>query len=225
MDDLTQLHSAAAQSWLATSDAVLRGLNHEFSNRLSLARLAPQLSAMIAAGEFELRKMADDSGNSEDLLNLLRLYRLMVFGNSEPAEPLIVSDVVPDAVDLFKHHTTFRDLDVRAPVDTSIPPVLINRASLTQGVLLLLGAAARQLELAPGDTGMLELGCTADADAVRISAHVAESVERNPPADAPELAALRYLIRDVEGTAGMTSRGATMSIGTLVRLRRREKQD
>ncbi len=224
MDDLTQLQAVAAQSWLATSDAVMRGLNHEFSNRLSLARLAPQLSAMIAGGEPELRKLADESGSSEEMLNLLRLYRLMVFGNNEPAEPLIVADVVPDAVELFKHHTTFRDLDVRAPVDTTVPPVLINRASLTQGVLLLLGAAARQLELAPGDTGVLELACTADADAVRISAQVTEGVERKTPADAPELAALRYLIRDVEGAADMTNRGATMSIGTLVRLRRREKQ-
>ena len=36
---MTQQKSAAAESWIETSDAVLRGLNHEFSNRLSFAIL------------------------------------------------------------------------------------------------------------------------------------------------------------------------------------------
>src|SRR5580698_1575056 len=123
---MTKSKSAAAQSWLETSDAVIRGLNHEFSNRLSLARLAPQLSAMIATAEHAMHGLADSGANSEDMLNLLRLYRLMVFETTEPAEPLLVSDVVADAIDLFKHHATFRDMEVRVIADDTIPPVLMN---------------------------------------------------------------------------------------------------
>jgi nitrogen-specific signal transduction histidine kinase len=224
MDEMTQSKSAAAQSWLVTSDAVLRGLNHEFSSRLSLARLAPQLSAMLAAGEPGMQKLADDAGRSEDLFNLLRLYRLMVFTSNEPSEPLLVSDVVGDAVALFKHHSTFRDLDVQVNAAGTIPPVLMNPGALTQAVLLLISATARQLDVTPGDTGTIVLGFSADTDAVRISAQAADAGHYAATGELPELPALRYLIRDVEGAADVTRGGATMSIGTLVRLRQREKR-
>src|SRR5579864_8517924 len=110
---MTQSKADAALSWLDTSDAVLRGLNHEFSNRLSLARLAPQLHSMLKAGEPALQKLVDDSHGSEDMLELLRLYRLMQFSNGDPPEPVLFCDAVPEAIELFKHHTSFRDIEVQ----------------------------------------------------------------------------------------------------------------
>jgi nitrogen-specific signal transduction histidine kinase len=221
---MTQSKSVAAESWLATSDAVVRGLNHEFSNRLSLARLAPQLSAMIETGEHGMQQLADSGANSEDLLNLLRLYRLMVFDTSEPAEPLLVSDVVADAVDLFKHHSTFRDMEVRVIADDTIPPVLMNPGALCRAVLLLLSAAARQLPATHADTGAITLGFEADADAVRVCAKALDADASEFSAELAELPALRYLIRDAEGVVDVAREGLTMSIGTLVRLRQLEKQ-
>jgi nitrogen-specific signal transduction histidine kinase len=221
---MTQPKAAVAQSWLETSDAVLRGLNHEFSNRLSLARLAPQLSALLAAGEPELQKLATDAGRSEDLLNLLRLYRLMVFVTNEPADPVLVADCTTDAVDLFKHHTAFRDLEIRVQADATIPPVLMSPTSLTQSILLLLCAAARQVSVQPGESGAIVLDFAADANAVRISAHGTEAGARTSGGTQPEFAALRYLIRDVEGTVGAMRGGVVMSIATLARLRQLEKQ-
>jgi nitrogen-specific signal transduction histidine kinase len=221
---MTKSKSAAAQSWLETSDAVIRGLNHEFSNRLSLARLAPQLSAMIATAEHAMHGLAESGANSEDLLNLLRLYRLMVFDTTEPAEPLLVSDVLADAIDLFKHHATFRDMEVRVIADDTIPPVLMNPGALSRAVLLLLSAAARQLPAAHADTGAIALGFAADANAVRVVAKAVDSDTSESAAELPELPALRYLIRDAEGSVDVASDGITISIGTLVRLRQLEKQ-
>jgi hypothetical protein len=221
---MTQLKSAVARSWLETSDAVLRGLNHEFSNRLSLARLTPQLSALLASGEPGMQKLAADADRSEDLLHLLRLYRLMVFASGEQAEPLLVSDIVVDAVDLFKHHTTFRDLDVRVNTDTTIPPVLMSPGALTQATLLLLCAAARQVTLARGDTGVLAITFVADANSVRITVHANEGGGDAGADEPPELPALRYLIRDVNGAVEVTPDGAMLSVGTLVSLRQREKR-
>jgi len=224
LDKMTQLQSAVALSWLETSDAVLRGLNHEFSNRLSLARLSPQLSALLASGEPGMQQIAADVDRSEDLLHLLRLYRLMVFASTEQPEPLLVSDIVVDAADLFKHHTTFRDLDVRVNPDTTIPPVLMSQAGLTQAVLLLLCAAARQVSLARGETGVLVVNFSTDANSVHIAVNADEPGAKAGREEPPELPALRDLIRDVNGAIEITPVGATLSIGTLVSLRQREKR-
>jgi nitrogen-specific signal transduction histidine kinase len=203
---------------------VLRGLNHEFSNLLSFASLAPPLSALLAARAPELQKPAEDTVDSEGLLHLLRLYRLMVFDANEPAEAILVMDVVADAVALFRRHTTFRDLDVRVNADATIPPVLIEPTALTQAVLLLLCVAARQQSVTPGDRGTILMDFGADTNAVRIFTQAADADRHDARGDPPELSALRYLIRDVEGTVDVTRGGVTMSIGTLVRLRQRENR-
>ncbi|MFI5233763.1 MAG: hypothetical protein ACHQSE_14790 [Gemmatimonadales bacterium] len=227
---MTQLADGVAQSWLETSDAVLRGLNHEFSNRLSLARLTPQLTALLASGEPGMQRVTADADRSEDLLHLLRLYRLMVFGTGEQAEPLLISDNIVDAVDLFRHHTAFRDLDIRVNADATIPPVLMGTGALTQALLLLLCAAARRVALVRGDTGMLVVDFTATADSVRIAVRADGLAESggagatHADEEAPELVALRYLVRDVNGAAECTPAGAALSVGTLVSLRQREKR-
>jgi hypothetical protein len=215
---MTQSISTVSHSWLGTSDAVLRGLNHEFSNRLSLARLAPQLSAMLASGEPEMQKIAADIGRSEDMLHLLGLYRLMVFDAREPAEPLLVADVVGAAVDLFNHHTTFRDLEVQVRAEEALPPVLISRP-----VLLLLCAPARQVSADPGEIGAIALGFSASADDVLITARATDPERYVSTDDVPELPALGYLLRDADGAVERNGDGFTMTVGTLVRLRRREK--
>lgn len=227
---MTQLPDGVAQSWLHTSDAVLRGLNHEFSNRLSLARLTPQLSALLAAGEPGMQRLAADADRSEDLLHLLRLYRLMIFGSAEQPEPLLVSDNIVDAVDLFRHHTTFRDLDVRVNADATIPPLLMAPGALTQALLLLLCAAAGRVALARGDTGTLVVDFAATEDAVRIAVRLDGVTEASTAGaaheggDPPELVALRHLVGGVNGTVELTPASATLSVGTLVSLRQREKR-
>lgn len=227
---MTQTADGVAQSWLETSDAVLRGLNHEFSNRLSLARLTPQLTALLASGEPGMQRMAADADRSEDLLNLLRLYRLMVFATGEQPEPLLVSDNIVDAVELFRHHTAFRDLDVQVNADATIPPVLMATGALTQALLLLLCAAARGVAHAQGETSALLVEFSATADSVLITVQADGPPKSGGPrasstdGEPPEFVALRYLVRDVNGGAKVTPGGATLSVGTLLSLRQREKR-
>lgn len=221
---MTQSRTAASESWLGTLDAVLRGLNHEFSNRLSLARLAPQLTSIMREDEAGLGALTDEAARSEDLFSLLRLYRLMVFENSEPADPLLVADVIADAAELFRHHTAFRDLAVEPGEPGPLPPVLMSPAALTQAVLLLLCAAARHAPDRRGDTGTIALTFAAGQDAVRITATAVGAETAPVGAEPPEFPALRYLVRDAEGVVEAVPGGATLTIGTLVRLRRREKR-
>ena len=171
-----------------------------------------------------MEKLAADADRSEDLLHLLRLYRLMVFASDEQAEPLLVSDVVADAADLFRHHTTFRDLEVQIKSASTVPPVLMGPTSLTQALLLLFCAAARQRAVARAETGTLFVEFTASTDAVRIAVHADRGGAPHRDDNPPEFPALRHLIRNVNGAVEVTHDGATMSVGTLVTLREREKQ-
>jgi nitrogen-specific signal transduction histidine kinase len=221
---MTQSKPTAALSWLATSDAVLRGLNHEFSNRLSLARLAPQLAAMIAAGEQQMRALAEDVDGAEEMFRLLRLYRLLVFETSDPAEPALVTDALADAIALFKHHVEFRDLEVQVGEAGSLPPVLMNPSALVQSVLLLLCAAARCMAVRPGEPAKIAVRFSADADAVHVTAASADAAGSKDSAEPPEFPALRYLVRDALGTVTANGGTVTLSLGTLVRLRRLAKQ-
>jgi len=221
---MTESRADAAESWLWTSDAVLRGLNHEFSNRVSLARLAPQLLAMAEAGDRDMQRIAAAEGQSDDMLQLLRLYRLLVFHTNEPAEPIIIADVLDDAVSLFNHHTIFRDIEIRVTPDATIPPVLLDPASLTQALLLLFCAAAELIGGAQGEGGVIELGYFATPDDVRVSAAVPVTGAAAPATEPPQLPALRYLIRDADGRVEVAPDGVTMTLGSLLKLRRREKE-
>jgi hypothetical protein len=148
----------------------------------------------------------------------------MVFETAEPAEPILLGDAFPDAITLFKHHVALRDLEVGVGDVGAAPPVLMTPSSLTQALLLLLCAAARAVEVAPGDTGSITVEFTSDADAVHITARGANAVTSADAEEASEFPALRYLVRDVEGRVTQASDGVTLSLATLVRLRRREKR-
>ena len=100
----------------------------------------------------------------------------------------------------------------------------MNPAAFTKCVLLLLCVAARTLTVSPGDSGVVDLAFAASADAVRMSAQGVDARHDAAAGDPPELPALRWLIRDAEGVVEFMRGGATVSIGTLVSLRRREKR-
>ncbi|MBI1809690.1 MAG: hypothetical protein HYR75_07315 [Gemmatimonadetes bacterium] len=212
----------AAEAWMSAAGNVLRGLNHGFSNRLSA--LGAVAAGLGSPDEASMGEQVD--GEIGRLEGLLRLYRLLPMAGALPAEPAQVSDAMDDAVGLFRHHYALRDVACTVEGDPMTPPVLVNLTVLTQAVLLLLCAAARHLPADQYADGVV-LRYAGDSDWVDLTAETGVAV---PLAEGTtsEVAALRWMVRDAAGDASVmrTARGlvrATLRVGTLANLRRRER--
>ena len=215
----------AAFAWIKATGEVLNGLNHAFSNHLSLIRLVPELLKHDEVTAAELSQVAEDAVHLEDLLGLYRLY---AFPSREAAEPILVPDVVPAALALLKHHLDLRDLPCVVEGTANLQPILMNRTSLAQALLLLLCAAGRHVRPDSDGAGIV-LGYRGDGEFVEIAAETrgASAADAGNSGEQPfELLAIRWLIRDADGTAHVThvtggGVRVAMRVGSLARLRRR----
>ncbi len=127
--------------WLRVSEKVLKGLNHQLTNRVaSLEAVAalfdddqepidPQLIKSLAQ---EVKR----------LNHLLQLYRLM------PAEPFVTTeavrlqDVLPQVMELHGHHADLRGIPIEVRVTGDTAPVLVRPSALLRCLLVLLESAA-----------------------------------------------------------------------------------
>ncbi|MFI5309631.1 MAG: hypothetical protein ACHQQ3_00240 [Gemmatimonadales bacterium] len=209
-------------AWIRASDSILRGLNHAFSNQLSLIRL---LSQFVREGEVVDAELAGIAAEAAHLDVLLGHYRLLPFAAEGAPEPIRVLDVTNDALALFRYREDARDRACTVEGDPDTSPVLLNPAALTQAVTLLLCAAARMAGQGSGaDALVLRYG--GDAEWVRVAVEVRAPTPPALSGDPPEIAAVRWLIRDAEGStevAKTPSGGSSVGIriGTLRRLRQR----
>ena len=217
---------AAAEAWLHTMNPVLRGLNHEFSNLLTA------LGGVSLGPDGE---DADDAGRSrldeeiERLDGLLRLYRLLPFAARAGGEPVLLADIIPDAVLLLKHHLELRDVPCDVEGVADLLPVVVHPTALTQAVLLCLCAAARKLPASNASAG-IRVRCGGDKEWAHVVAETTaptdDAVEEGEPA---EFVALRWLLRGAEGTSTL-SRGddgvvkASIRVATLIRTRAGERR-
>jgi hypothetical protein len=212
---------AAAAAWLHTMNPVLRGLNHEFSNLLTA------LGGVSLEEEGAGRSRLDEE--IERLDGLLRLYRLLPFAARAGGEPVLLEDIIPDAVLLLKHHLELRDVSCEVEGVAGLVPVVVHPTALTQAVLLCLCAAARTLPAADASAG-IRVRCGGDTEWTHVVAETtvpAEGVE--DAAEPSEFLALRWLLRGAEGTATL-SRGeegvarASIRVATLIRTRAGERR-
>ena len=139
---------AGSTVWQRTADLVLRGLNHELSNRLmvlgSLVSAAPQ----TAEGEQLSKQVAG-------LVRLLGLYRSLPLMPGTRPEAIRVQDVVPTAVLLFGAQLATSDVPCEVLMETSAPPVIVDSTILLQALVLLLSVAAQQLDQRSRSAGLL----------------------------------------------------------------------
>jgi signal transduction histidine kinase len=208
---------------------VLRGLNHEFSNLLTA------LGGVSLGSDGEDGDDGADGGPSrldqeiERLDGLLRLYRLLPFAARAGGEPVLVADIIPDAVQLLKHHLELRDVPCEVEGVADLLPVVVHPTALTQAVLLCLCAAARSLPAADASAG-IRVRCGGDTEWAHVVAETTVptdgAVSDSEPA---EFVALRWLLRGAEGTATLTRGGegvvrASIRVATLIRTRAVERR-
>lgn len=127
--------------WLRISEKVLKGLNHQLTNRVaSLEAVSSILEDESEPPPPEMvRALVMEVGR---LNHLLRLYRLM------PAEPFVtteavrVQDLIPQVLELHGHHADLRGISVHIEGSTDTPPVLVRPSALLRCLLVVLESAA-----------------------------------------------------------------------------------
>src|SRR5689334_4089316 len=132
---------APAVTWPTEQSALLRGLAHALSNRVGTLVAAVGLLAPGASASPTIVGVLRDEGDRlEQVLNLMRVLAGPADAEPEPAEPLLLTDLVAPAVELHAHHPALRDVAVTVEPDPLAPPVRARHAGLTRALLVLLSA-------------------------------------------------------------------------------------
>ncbi len=127
--------------WLRVSEKVLKGLNHQLTNRVaSLEAVAALFDDDEEVPDPQLVKSL--AQEVKRLNHLLQLYRLM------PAEPFVtteavrIQDVIPLVMELHGHHADLRGIPIEITANGDTPPVLVRPSAMLRCLLVLLESAA-----------------------------------------------------------------------------------
>jgi hypothetical protein len=126
--------------WLRVSEKLLKGLNHQFTNRLTalgalLDMMQPGLTdegALVEGFSDELNRLG----------RLLRLYRSLSTDGLTPPEATRLQDVLPTALSLHEHHPDLKYMKCELAGDVDTSPILVRQASLLRATLVLLESVA-----------------------------------------------------------------------------------
>lgn len=228
MDESVGSELAGITRWLTVHDDLLRGLTHALSNRVgtiaATAYLAEMQPASLASTAATLREEGD---RLEQLLHLLRLLPRRA---ANAAEPVIVNDVVTQAIALQAYHPTEGDVPVSVQLDGDVQPAYIEPGVFVMALSVLIGAgqrAARRTGLDDGnDDGRVVLTVSSNTETVVIAArgHRGDGpVDDTDALIADDVSAVRWLLGAWGGTAASTSGGATLHVPTLQAARRAQR--
>src|SRR5574338_536095 len=88
--------------WLRVNEKVLKGLNHQLTNRLAALEAVSQLFEPGEATDAQLVEAL--AREVERVGTLLRLYRLLPAEPTALPETVRVQDIVPAVLELHTHH-------------------------------------------------------------------------------------------------------------------------
>ena len=127
--------------WLRVSEKLLKGLNHELTNRVATLEAAVgRLQSEDTAGHRATAKaLATEIGK---LNALLQLYRALNAETLASPEPVRMQDVVPQAVGLHEHHVDLRHIRCQVNGDASAEPVRVRHTALVRCTIVLLASVA-----------------------------------------------------------------------------------
>ncbi len=203
-----------AAAWVAEEHALLRGINHSFSNRVAAVSA---LSGVFEPDEAPGQQMTGALANEARRLEaLLRTVRLLTGTPGAGAEPVRLSDLLPEVAMLHAQHADFREegTAIEAPA-ADVLPVVVSAAALTHALLALLSAAKR------AGGGAATLRYDGDERTATVRA-VPASGGRGEPADVRRaLNAARWLLRDTEARVAEGRDGLEVELITLLEVRRR----
>jgi hypothetical protein len=126
--------------WLRVNEKVLKGLNHQLTNRVAALEALTHLFEPGEASDPEL--VATMAREVERLEMLLRLYRLLPAEPTALPEPIRVQDIVPAVLELHTYHTDLRGVACLLGEATDPEPVCVRPSALLRSLLVLLESAA-----------------------------------------------------------------------------------
>jgi hypothetical protein len=126
--------------WLRVNEKVLKGLNHQLTNRLASLEA---LTHLFEPGEIADPELTDALARDvERVGTLLRLYRLLPAEPSALPEPVRVQDIVPGVLELHTHHADLRGVPCILGEACDPEPVCVRPSALLRSLLVLLESAA-----------------------------------------------------------------------------------
>lgn len=151
--------------WLRVSEKVLKGLNHQLTNRV--ASLEAVVDICEEDGKLEpevMRALVDEVGRLGALLLLFRCMPAEPFAGSEPVR---LQDIIPQVLELHGHHADLRTVGVTLSGDPHTLPLLVRPSALLRCLLVVLESGAGNA-LRSGSERPLSLSYGGDEREVRI---------------------------------------------------------
>ncbi len=209
------------QAWALASTDIVRGLNHALGNRLAPFDMLASPAMLGQVLDHELYDVI--AKETERLSVLLKLYRLMEYPLSTAVEPVRISDVLADAIQLQQHHGGVRTVPCTTAGETAVDPVLTHPTRLAQALAFALCAVARAAFPA-GNAAAMTVRCSSDAETVTV--RVSTTVGSDTGAGDPERRVAEALLERDGGTVqwDATATQSTMQL-TLPTLRRARRTD
>jgi hypothetical protein len=126
--------------WLRVNEKVLKGLNHQLTNRLAALEAVSQL---FEPGETTDPQLVSTMAREVDRLGtLLRLYRILPAEPTALPEPVRVQDIVPCVLELHTYHADLRGVTCVLGEASDPEPVCVRPSALLRSLLVLLESAA-----------------------------------------------------------------------------------
>jgi hypothetical protein len=216
--------------WLRVSEKVLKGLNHQLTNRV--ASLEAVVGIFQDGEPFEPEIIAALAQEVSRLNHLLQLFRCMPAEPFAGSEPVRLQDIVPQVLELHGHHADLRGIAVEVDADFETHPLLVRPSALLRCLLVVLESGAGNA-LRSGGEGALKFTYSGDAVSVRVI------FEAPQPAGQPVFtgegslvhavrSALAHAFADVSVTVVNSERGERIRyelvLPTLPEARRRERE-
>ena len=127
--------------WLRVSEKVIKGLNHQLTNRVaSLEAVVTLLDDPDEAPDQQL--LSSLAQEVKRLHHLLVLYRLVPAEPFVTTEPVLLQDVIAQVMDLHLHHADLRGIPVELDRGGDTDPVLVRPSALLRSLLVLFESAA-----------------------------------------------------------------------------------
>jgi hypothetical protein len=126
--------------WLRVNEKVLKGLNHQLTNRLAALEAVSQL---FEPGEVTDPSLLQTLGKEVDRVGtLLRLYRMLPAEPTALPEAVRVQDIIPSVLELHTYHADLRGVTCLLGETTDAQPVCVRPSALLRSLLVLLESAA-----------------------------------------------------------------------------------
>ncbi|HYW33445.1 MAG TPA: hypothetical protein VE869_18225 [Gemmatimonas sp.] len=206
--------NAGALRWLAIQNDLVSGLAHALSNRVATIDAA---AYMLQFDSTDIPAQATIlHGEAGRLETLVLALRSLPARRQAEAEPVLVADVVKEALAVHEHHDDLRGIPCETSIDPDVPPVHVDPIALQHALLVALTAA----RTAAGSTGVATLDVRAGGDMVQFTASARGAPGVAPDGGESDAAAISWLLHPHGGESDALPDGCAFRVRTLEAARR-----